>query len=176
MTTVEIDDEATQKITGLVEGNKQELTRDAMMFWFEKSQKHLAEAAEQRQKLGSAKGQTGREETSLSKIQQGAVPPQWDQDREEWAFSYPHRGAIFNEFGARSHEVRAKKAEVLAFEWPDAPEKVQEQFDHTEGDLVYFESVNHPGLPGIGFVRRGRDLTAERLENRGISTTMSDSA
>jgi hypothetical protein len=156
----------TDEIILALEESAEEFTRDVIMHWFEKSQNWLEEAAENRSEIDS-QGMIGREQNSLHAIQQTAVPPSWDKNEEHWSFSYPHAGAVFQEFGARPHEIRAKKAEVLAFEWPDAPRDIQEEFEHTEGDLVFFESVNHPGIPAIGFVRRGRDKTRTKLERQG---------
>lgn len=164
----------TDEIISALETEKKRLSRDAAAFWFEKSQNRLEQAASTRADIDDtrdARGSLeGRAKNGLYAIQQGAVPPAWDDDEEHWSFSYPHEGAVFQEFGARPHEIRAKKAEVLAFEWPDAPQEIKEEFSHTEGDLVFFESISHPGIPAIGFVRYGRDQTVEKLNTRGIDT------
>lgn len=144
---------------------REEISEDVIQYWFTQSQEWLEEAASNRADLDS-EDRTGREENGLFAIQQYAVPPSWEDDH--WEFAYPHEGAVFQEFGAKPHEIRARRAEVLAFEWPDAPKEVKEQFEYTEGDLVFFESIDHPGIPAIGFVRKGRDRTAAQL--RGIRT------
>lgn len=159
-------DPTDEIILALQEG-QEDLSRDGMHLWFEQSQEWLAQAAQNRSELGKQHGNQTREQNGLHAIQQSAVPPSWDENDEYWSFSYPHIGAIFQEFGARPHEIRARRAEVLAFEWPDAPQEVKQQFEDTEGDLVFFESIDHPGVPAIGFVRRGRDITRSRLEKRG---------
>lgn len=161
----------TKEVIQGLEANKKELTRDAIDLWFQNSQDWLREAEKNRSELGKQKGVEGREQNNLGQIAQKAVPPTWDEDKQRWSFSYPHEGAVFQEFGARPHEIRAKQAEVLAFEWPDAPEEVQEQFEHTEGDLVFFESIDHPGIPAIGFVRYGRDVAKRELESAGHDVT-----
>lgn len=160
----------TAAITAEFEDQKDELTRDIIDLWFQESTEWLKEAAERRSQLGKAKGREGREMQALDQIRKGAIPPTWDEREEAWVFSFPHRGAIFQEFGARPHEIRAKKAEVLAFEWPDAPAEVEEQFEDTEGDLVFFESIDHPGIPAIGFVRYGRDQAQAALRQAGYGT------
>ena len=157
----------TKEIIQELEADVEDLSRDIVMFWFEKSQNWLEEAAEQRSEIDS-QGMEGREQNSLHVIQQTAVPPTWNENQKYWSFSYPHAGAVFQEFGAKPHEIRAKRAEVLAFEWPDAPQEVKEQFEDTEGDLVFFESIDHPGIPAIGFVRRGRDMTFAQLRHRDV--------
>lgn len=160
----------TKAVMGEMRAEAAELTREAIDYWFKESQDWLAEAAQQRSDLDS-EGRSQREQNGLHAIMQVAVPPSWDEEENQWTFSYPHEGAVFQEFGAKPTEIEAKKAEVLAFEWPDAPEEVQEQFSHTEGDLVFFESIDHPGIPAIGFIRRGRDKTERALESRGTDTT-----
>jgi len=169
MADIQADDggDPTKAIIGKAQSKEDELTRDAMNLWFQESTDWLTEAAETRNEVGLMHGRKGREMNGLSQIAAGAVPPSWDKRREAWVFSFPHEGAVFQEFGARPHEIRAKKAEVLAFEWPDAPAEVKKQFEDTEGDLVFFESVNHPGIPAIGFVRYGRDRASRYLEQQG---------
>lgn len=157
----------TNALGSILEANKDKLTRDAVDLWFQESTDWLTEAAERRSEIGQRKGRQGRATQGLDQIRKHAVPPQWDGD--SWVFSFPHKGAVFHEYGARSHEIRAKKAEVLAFEWPDAPEEVKEQFEDTEGDLVFFESVNHPGVPAIGYVRHGLRKTKSFLEQKGYN-------
>jgi hypothetical protein len=163
--------DATKAIVTYLEDNKDEITRDAIDLWFQESTDWLTEAAERRAQLGQRHGRQGRADTGLSQIAQKAVPPFWDDQREAWVFSFPHAGAVFQEYGAMPHEIRARRAEVLAFEWPDAPAEVQEQFDHTEGDLVFFESINHPGIPSIGFVRYGRERARVYLQQAGYTVT-----
>lgn len=159
--------DAGRAVVGVLEDQKKELTKELINYWYEQSQLHLEEAASNRATIAS-EGRAGRESTGLYAIHQQSVPPVWTN--EHWEFAYPHEGAIFQEEGARPHEIRARKAEVLAFEWPDAPQEVKEQFEDTEGDLVFFESIDHPGIPAIGFVRRGRDKTEEKAKELGYRT------
>lgn len=170
MSEIVADDggDAVTAIHAKLEEMEHEFGRDIMQFWFEQSQRWLAEAAEQRAELGRQHGRQGRAQTGLHAIHNSAIPPQYDETTGDWTFSYPHEGAVFQEFGAIPHEIRAKEAEALAFEWPDQPDEIREQFEHTEGDLVFFESISHPGIPAIAFVRRSRDITRERLRARGI--------
>jgi hypothetical protein len=157
----------SRKVVKALEENARDLSEKAINFWFEESQLWLEQAAHNRANIAS-EGRIGRENNGLFAIQQQATPPAWNNGH--WEFSYNHEGAVFQEYGARPHEITARRAEFLAFEWPDAPEEVQEQFDHTEGDLVFFKSINHPGIPAIGFTRRGRDKLIDRLEAKGIDT------
>lgn len=160
----------TKQIVAALEEEKEDLTRDSADLWYQESTDWLSEAAERRSELGRRKGHSGRASQGLDQINKHSVPPFWDESRGAWIFSFPHEGAVFQEFGARPHEIRAKKAEVLAFEWPDQPAEVREQFRHTEGDLVFFESINHPGIPAIGFVRYGRDRAERYLGQQGYDT------
>jgi len=161
----------TKEVIQSLKADADELTRDIIDLWFSNSQDWLRDAEKNRSEIGVKSGVRGREENNLGQIAQKAVPPSWNEDEQRWSFSYPHAGAVFQEFGAKPHEIRAKKGEVLAFEWPDAPEEVQEQFEDTEGDLVFFQSVDHPGLPAIGFVRYGRDVAKRELEESEIDVT-----
>lgn len=160
----------TNAIRVELEQRGREYTRDAAHLWYQESTDWLRDAAERRAEVGLAHGRAGRAGQGLDQIRLSSVPPTWEKEEEAWVFSFPHRGAVFQEFGAMPHEIRAKRAEALAFEWPDAPEEVKEQFEHTEGDLVFFESVDHPGIPAIGFVRYGRDRAQAFLRRHGHST------
>lgn len=157
-------------IVAKMKERKSEMTKEYIDLWFQESTDWLSDAAQRRSELGVSHGREGRAQHGLDQIRKGAIPPYWDDRREAWVFGFPHIGAIFQEFGAIPHEIRAKKAEALAFEWPDAPEDVKEDFEYTEGDLVFFESVNHPGIPAIGFTRYGRDKAELYLEKQGHST------
>ena len=171
MATIESEGggDPTKAIIEGLEVQKKDLTEPVMDLWFQESTDWLVEAAENRSEIGVAHGRVGRAQNNLSELADKAVPPMWDDEREAWVFSFPHEGAVFQEFGALPHEIRARKAEVLAFEWPDAPKEVQERFEHTEGDLVFFESIDHPGIPAIGFVRYGRDKAKALLEKQGYN-------
>lgn len=163
-------------VTNLVNqfrSEKDELSRDYIDLWFAESQDHLYEAAGNRSGIDSTRDSRGslegRQSNGLSSIAQSAVPPSWDDDREAWVFSYTHEGAVYQEYGTRPHEIRAKQAEFLAFEWPDAPQEVQKMFEDTEGDLVFFKSIQHPGIPAIGFVRYGRERARQKAQQAGIN-------
>lgn len=162
----------TAQIMQTVESNKKELTEDFINLWFQESQDWLMEAAQRRSQIGKSHGVKGRSSNGLHAIAKSAVPPSWNFEKRWWEFSYPHYGAVFQEFGAQPHEIRAKEAEALAFGWPDSPEKVKEEFADTKGDLVFFKSVNHPGIPAIGFVRYGRQRAMEAMEKSGVDTSV----
>lgn len=159
--------DAARTIQAQLEKAGREATRDLIDLWFQESNDYLQEAASRRTELGAQRGIQGREQNGLAKIQQAMQPPQWDDQEEAWVWSNTHYGAVYQEFGVREHEIRAKEAEVLAFEWPDAPQDVQEQFEHTEGDLVFFESVQHPGLPAVPFTRHGQERALQTARAAG---------
>lgn len=106
------------------------------------------------QKLDRAR--IDRDSDGLSNIIEAFTDPEYAESENAWTFNVEHTGAIYQEYGADEHEIRARQASFLAFEWPDAPPEVKEQFEDTEGDLVFFQSINHPGIPPIYFMRHGR--------------------
>lgn len=86
-------------------------------------------------------------------VAQSGVPPQKDGDA--WKFGYLHPATVYFEFGTPDHEVEAQEAEMLAFEWPDAPQEVREMFSDTF-PTVFFESVEVSGINALRFVQNGR--------------------
>ncbi len=138
---------------------QKDLLEEVVKYWYNDSQEKLLRRASDRA------SRQGTEESGLHRIAASAVEPYWDEQNQSWNFGYNHVGAIHNEFGAEAHEITASKSDVLAFEWPNAPEKVKEQFSHTEGDLVFFKSVNHPGIPAVSWVRDGRDSLKAKLDS-----------
>jgi len=123
----------------------------------EASEARLENAANDRSDRGADSG--------LYNILEESFGPEWDSEMEGWAYGFEHRGAVFQDKGATSHEIEAKKSDVLAFEWPDAPEEVKDQFSHTEGDLVFFKSINHPGIPAINFMTEGRESIRQESDS-----------
>lgn len=136
------------------DGLSREVARNAMDVWFSTSQDILAEADSE------------EDDSDLFPIMQSAQPPTWSDEEGAYEFTYTHLAAIFHEFGAEPHVIRARRAQFLAFEWPDAPEWVREQFEETF-PLVFFKEVNHPGVPERRFVRGGREAALRYL--RGTS-------
>lgn len=65
------------------------------------------------------------------------------------------------EFGIDEHTIRAQEADTLAFVWQDPPGWVREEFDQARGSggqfqsgwMVFFESVEHPGIPESRAIR-----------------------
>jgi len=53
------------------------------------------------------------------------------------------------EHGSKPHEIAARYARALAFEW--------------KGTMKFFKRVQHPGFPGRGFVKRTRELVKPKL-------------
>lgn len=145
------------------------VTREAMTVWNSVAQQRVMEAAEQRSGIDS-EGREGRKSNALHEIAQEFTVPQWDPSEEKWVFAVTHAAAVFHEFGATPHEIRAKHARALAFEWPDAPEEIREKFEDTF-PTVFFNSVQHPGVPAIGFLREGREQARQRLQDAGFDAS-----
>lgn len=134
---------------------KKELTREAANRWFSTSQETLYSAGD-------------NHEFEVYPVAQSAVPPQWDESEGAWIFAYPHVAAPHFEWGTAPHEIEARQAEVLAFEWPDAPQDVQEMFEDTF-PTVFFRSVEVDGIPALKFLRTGREEAKRFLESGGGS-------
>lgn len=90
-------------------------------------------------------------EYEVASVAQSSMPPKWKKAEGAWVFSFPHVAAAIFEFGAVEHEIEAKNAEYLAFEWPDAPPEIQEQFSDSF-PTVFFKSVDHPGVEALHYV------------------------
>ena len=161
----------TKAIVEEVDNLGKDLTRDAAHVWFEESHDRLIEAAEQRAGTSSraddSEGKTYRRENNLTDILDEFYAPYWDDEERAWIWGIAHAAAIFHEFGADAHEIRAKQARTLAFEWPDAPDEIREQFESTF-PTVFFNKVKHPGTPAIGMIRYGREKARKRLKAAGI--------
>jgi hypothetical protein len=75
----------------------------------------------------------------------------------EW--THPHADKI--EVGVKPHMIEGDP--ILVFEWPGMPDEVAAQFESSwasdenflEEPQVAFAEVEHPGLPGLGFIRGG---------------------
>lgn len=139
--SVEVDANELSRAMGDL---SKDMARDAIDVWFTESQRILSEADSE------------EDDSNLFPILQSATPPVWDAALGAWRFSYTHLATIFHEFGAEPHIIRARRAEYLAFEWPDAPQWVRQAFSATF-PLVFFKEVNHPGVPERRFVRGGRE-------------------
>ena len=75
----------------------------------------------------------------------------------EW--THPHADKI--EVGVQPHTIEGNP--VLRFAWHNIPDEVAEQFrpqwedpdNPLEEPEVLFAEIQHPGIPGIGFIRGG---------------------
>lgn len=95
-------------------------------------------------------------------VVQSGVPPEWDSARDAFVFSFRHAAAVFFEVGTEPHEIEAVNSEFLAFDWPDAPDGVREQFEDSF-PTVFFRSVQHPGTPALRYVERGLNEAARDM-------------
>lgn len=164
-------DDPTNAIIEHLDSNGKDIAREAMDVWFTTAQDRLVAAAEQRaggEGADDSEGKTYRENNNLADMLDEFQPPVWDESEQAWTFTVTHAAAVLHEFGAEPHEIEARQAQALAFEWPDAPEEVEEQFKATF-PLVFFDNIQHPGVPGIGFIRHGREQARQRLTSAGFS-------
>jgi len=113
-------------------------TEDAVTEWYSKAVELLYARGDEH-------------EYEVFPVAQASMPPEWDTSEEAWVFTFPHVAAAIFEFGAVPHEIEAKNAEYLAFEWPDAPPEIQEQFSATF-PKVFFQKVDHPGVEALHYV------------------------
>lgn len=130
-----------------------EATKEAANRWFSWSQERLYQKGDQH-------------DFNVSGVAQSGQPPQWSDQDGGFVFRYGHYAAPFFEMGAKPHEIEAQDAEMLAFEWPDAPAEVQEMFSDTF-PTVFFESVDHPGMPELRFLRDSRERVRAWARNQG---------
>lgn len=102
-----------------------------------------------------------RSEHDLGPIKDQRRGPYWDGSG--WVIHWEHAAAVFHEYGTDAHTIRARRAEVLAFEWPDAPREIREQFEETY-PTVFLEKTHVGGVPAARFVRGGRDAARRYIE------------
>lgn len=120
--------------------------RDISNRWFSNSQEKL-------RKRGDEAGY------EYFPILQAAQPPQWTG--EAMRFVYPHEGGEYMEFGTEAHTITAKNADMLAFEWEDAPPEVREMFEDTF-PTVFFKTVEVEGVDELRYIRDSRaEIAAE---------------
>jgi len=88
---------------------------------------------------------------SQGKLEQGnALTAEW---------THPHADKI--EVGVKPHMIEGDP--ILVFEWPNIPDEVAAEFESAwnnpdnflEEPMVAFTKVEHPGLPGVGYIRAG---------------------
>lgn len=163
--------DAVQAIIGATERYGKRVTREAATIWNTAAQQRIMEAAGARADLDAQRDQRGplegRQEHQLHQLANAFSAPTWDSEEGAWVFACTHAFAGVHEWGAVPHEIEAKTAQALAFEWPDAPDEVKEQYEDTF-PLVFFDSVEHPGVPAIGYMRHGRREAARNLQDAGF--------
>jgi hypothetical protein len=174
--------DAAQAIEAGVEEYGKRVTREAVTVWNTEAQKRIMEAAGGRTDIDAARDMrgslTGREENELHQLAKEFTAPVWDDANDQWIFACTHAFASLHEWGAMPHEIEARRAQALVFEWPDMPSEVREDFEaqweSTDNFLtepmVAFSNVDHPGLPAIGFMRYGRQKAREELRDMGVAT------
>lgn len=164
---MKFDQNVGDQIADALDDRKKMYGRIIATRWAENSEAYLR--AESKRRSSEMDGDSG-----LYRIADEFTDPDWDEGQQQWVFTVDHPAAVIHEVGAKEHEIRARKAQVLAFEWPDAPDHIKEMFSHTEGDLVFFKSVDHPGVPAVGYIAEGRDRVKEELERGGNDMFSSD--
>lgn len=168
--TTEDGGDPTKAIVEQLDENGKRIAREAMDVWFAKAQDRLVEAAEQRaggKGADDSENKVYRQQNNLTDMLDEFQPPVWVDGENAWVFTVTHSAAVFHEFGADAHEIKAKQAQTLAFEWPDAPEEIEKQFEDSF-PTVFFDKVEHPGTPAIGFIRYGREEARKRLSRAGF--------
>ena len=163
---MKIEEDVGQRVGTEMERRRKQWGRIIATRWKKNAEEYLREVAERR-----SDNMGDNAESGLHRIADEFTDPEWDDSRNRWTFDVDHPAAYIHEVGAQEHEIRARRAQVLAFEWPNAPEEVKEKFSHTEGDLVFFKSVNHPGVPAIGYIAEGRSRTKREVKrgDTGVS-------
>lgn len=162
-----------QAIEAEVQKLGKRVTREGITIWNTTAQDRITSAAEMRtidSPQGDSEGRQGRLANNLHELVQSFTAPVWDATEGVWRFAVTDETAQIHEFGAVPHEIRAKQARALAFEWPDAPEDIQEKFEATF-PTVFFNSVQHPGAPAIGYMRHGREQARQRVGEAGFDAS-----
>lgn len=75
---------------------------------------------------------------------------------------WDHAAAGIFQTGTSRHQV---EGDPLAFEWPDAPAEIREQFADTF-PTVFFQSVEVEGIPASRFVRNTIEWFRNEVRNR----------
>ena len=80
---------------------------------------------------------------------------------------WTHEAAQYFNFGVSPHTIDGNP--ILSFIWTDAPQGVKEMFPHTErvngSPRVFFQSVDHPGIPASHYVRAGTRWLQSELQS-----------
>jgi len=80
-------------------------------------------------------------------------------------YGWDHEAAPFFAMGASPHTIEGNP--LLSFIWEDAPPEIHDMFPNTErvdGDpRVFFQSVEHPGLPESRFIRAGLEWLRQEV-------------
>jgi hypothetical protein len=79
--------------------------------------------------------------------------------------AWTHEAAKYFQFGVSPHTIDGNP--ILSFIWEDAPREIREMFSHTErvdGDpRVFFQSVDHPGIPESRYVNAAMNWLRQEL-------------
>jgi hypothetical protein len=124
-----------------------ESARDVANRWFSGSQETLRERGDEA-------------DYDYFPVLQGGRPPEWVG--RGWQFSYPHQASEYFEFGTEAHTITPTQADMLVFEWEDAPPEVREMFSDTF-PTVFFKQVEVDGIDELRFVRDSRDEVAREV-------------
>lgn len=80
-------------------------------------------------------------------------------------YGWTHKAAAFFERGTADHTVTGNP--VLAFEWPDAPAEVAEDYPETF-PLVFFRNTDPSGIEQSRYARHGLEWLRRELEAEGL--------
>ena len=145
---VDIEADAVQ---AAAEEKSRELAGELANRWFSRANEILTSAGDEL-------------EYETFPVVQSGTPPQWDEAEGAFVMSFSHAAASYFEYGTTAHEVKAKEADVLAFEWPemanerfgDTNKTFKEVFSDT-WPTVFFPETQPDGIPAIRYLQRGRE-------------------
>lgn len=143
------------------DGVSKEQAEQAMRRWYSWSQDELRQAGD---RLGY----------EWSPVMMNMEPPFWNERTQRYEFLSQHFATVFFEYGAEPHEIRARRAEFLAFPWPEMENEEFGNTGKTFGEvfadtwpIVFFKETSHPGMEETRFLRKGRDRARDWLASQG---------
>lgn len=116
---------------------------------------------------GTLESYGGRNDYSTDPIRESVEILETDLSNTSFhvRWGWTHEAAGYMQFGVSPHTIDGDP--LLSFIWEDAPRGVREMFSDTErvgGDpRVFFESVDHPGIPAARYVQAGINWLRDEL-------------